>query len=288
MLAQEAKFTSANVMVLTDFDADGVRIAFDIEGITRIGIDFDTIKEINKRIELELKGDESAPEAPLVDEDEDEDESVYKPDVDDIDPPFGDIGILDFDELVESRGDSDFWKSLKYLTEGIKRKSVGNHKLIPITGTPHEKLYINYLLQKQSYDRIKIKTTNLEFLEENRIELNTIMTEIGAKRFWIWMYSKIVETFPTRDYTRVIQVPPYKITLPILDKLNSIVDMKIEDCIQDERRVIMDELYQVRGLLNTDVKMDEIDERLNEIVNEDEDIIKFTRKLEKLVKSSFS
>ena len=53
-------------MVLTDFDADGVRIAFDIEGITRIGIDFDTIKEINKRIELELKGDESAPEAPLV------------------------------------------------------------------------------------------------------------------------------------------------------------------------------------------------------------------------------
>ena len=64
--------------------------------------------------------------------------------------------------------------------------------------------------------------------------------------------------------------------------------MKIEDCIQDERRVIMDELYQVRGLLNTDVKMDEIDERLNEIVNEDEDIIKFTRKLEKLVKSSFS
>ena len=286
MLAQEAKYYNANVMVLTDFDADGVRIAFDIEGITRIGIDFDTIKEINKRIELELKGDESAPAVPPVDEDEDEnEESVYKPDMDDLDPPFGDIEILDFDELVEGRGDSDFWKSLKYLTEGIKRKSVGNHKLIPITGTPHEKLYINYLLQKQSYDGIK--TTNLEFLEENRIELNAIMTEIGAKRFWNWLYAKIVETFPTRDYTRVIQVPPYKIILPILDRLNSIVDMKIADCIQDERRVIMDELWQVRGLLNTDAKMDEIDERLNDIVNDDEDITKFSRKLEKLVKSSF-
>ena len=282
MLAQEAKSTKANVMVLTDFDADGVRIAFDIEGITRIGIDFDTIKEINKRIELELKGDEFAPAVTPVDEDE----SVYKPDMDDLDPPFGDIETLDFDELVESRGDSDFWKSLKYLTEGIKRKSVGNHKLIPVTGTPHEKLYIHYLLQKQSYDGIK--TTNLEFLEENRIELNTIMTEIGAKRFWNWMYAKIVETFPTRDYTRVIQVPPYKITLPILDRLSSIVDMKIADCIQDERRVIMDELLQVRGLLNTGAKMDEIDGRLTEIVNEDEDITKFTRKLEKLVKSSFS
>ena len=141
------------------------------------------------------------------------------------------------------------------------------------------------MLQKQSYDGIK--TTNLEFLEENRIELNTIMTEIGAKRFWNWLYAKIVETFPTRDYTRVIQVPPYKIILPILDRLNSIVDMKIADCIQDEKRVIMDELWQVRGLLNTDAKMDEIDERLNDIVNDDEDITKFTRKLEKLVKSSF-
>ena len=125
MLAQEAKYYNANVMVLTDFDAGGVRIAFDIEGITRIGIDFDTIKEINKRIELELKGDKSHSGncGWIQDEDENE-ESVYKPDMDDLDPPFGDIEILDFDELVEGRGDSDFWKSLKYLTEGIKRNSV--------------------------------------------------------------------------------------------------------------------------------------------------------------------
>jgi hypothetical protein len=47
MLAHEADETGANVMVLTDFDADGIKIAFHVEGITRIGIDFDTVEEIN-------------------------------------------------------------------------------------------------------------------------------------------------------------------------------------------------------------------------------------------------
>src|SRR6476620_2490879 len=96
---------------------------------------------------------------------------------------------------------------------------------------------------KQTYDGTE--TTNLEFHEENRIKLNTIMTEIGAKRFWNWLYAKIVKTFPTRNYTRVIPVPPYKITLPVLDRLNLIVDKQIEACIQDERVAIRNELYQV-------------------------------------------
>ena len=69
------------------------------------------------------------------------------------------------------------------------------------------------------------KETYLKFLKENRIELNTIMTQIGAKRFWNWLYSQIIKTFPTRRYYgRVIRVPPYKITLPVIDKLNKILD----------------------------------------------------------------
>ena len=49
---------------------------------------------------------------------------------------------------------------------------------------------------------------------------------------------------------------------------------------------LLDELYKVKGLLNTDVKMEQIHERLTDVVNEDENLTKFSKKLERLVKSS--
>ena len=65
------------------------------------------------------------------------------------------------------------------------------------------------------------------------------MTQIGAKRFWNWLYSQIIKIFPTRQYYgRVIHVPPYEITLPVIEKLNKIVDKQIKDCIRDEAFVI--------------------------------------------------
>lgn len=114
------------------------------------------------------------------------------------------------------------------------------------------------------------------------------MTQIGPKRFWNWLYSQIIKVFPTRKYYgRVLYVPPYKITLPIIEELNKIVDKQIKDCIRDEAFVIVDELYKVKGLLNTNVKREQIHERLTDVVNEDENLTQFSKKLERLVKSSF-
>jgi hypothetical protein len=291
MLVHEARRTGANAMILTDYDSDGIKIAYNVEGITRIGIDFSSVNEINALIRKELgsedeedKSEEDEPEAPPAYQEE-EDESVYKPDMDDLDPAYGEIEELELDELVEGRGVNDNWTSLSYLTQGLKRKSISNHKLIPIKGTRHEKLYIDYLNQKHSYNREQI--TNLEFLEENRIELNTIMTEIGAKRFWNWLYSKIIELFPTRNYARVIPVPPYEITLPVLDRLNSLAAAMINESIKYEKRNILNGLYFVRGHLNIDEKMYEIDDRLNDKKNANDEIIKLDKKLKKVVKSTF-
>ena len=89
MLATEAERKGANVMILTDFDTDGVKIAFELEGVTRIGIDFETIDQINKQLKAELNGEDPfTPESPPVvpvDDDED-DESIYKPDTEDLEP----------------------------------------------------------------------------------------------------------------------------------------------------------------------------------------------------------
>ena len=285
MLAMEAKRKGANVMVLTDFDADGIKIAFELEGITRIGIDFESLDQINKHIEAELKGEDpfELELPPVGEEKEDDDESIYKPDMEDLEPELNDI--LDIDELIEGRNPASTWKGLEYLTQGLKRKNVFNHTLIPIENTLHEKRYINYLntIYNDDYE------TYLDFLETNRIELNTIMTQIGAKRFWNWLYSEIIKTFPTRQYNyRIIGVPPYKITLPILEKLNKMVQKQIRDCILDEEITISIELNKVEGFLNTQVKKEQIHERLTDIVDNDENIIKFSERLEQWIDSSFN
>ena len=292
MLATEAKRTDGNVMILTDFDTDGVKIAFELEGVTRIGIDFESIDQINEYIETELNGEdpfEPEPESPEegpVDDDDEADESIYKPDMEDLEPELNDI--LDLNELIEGRDATDTWKSLEYLTQGLKRKSAMNSARVPIEYTPHEKQYIKYLNKIYDGDGKYNGQTYLEFLETNRIELNTVMTQIGAKRFWNWLYSQIIKTFPTRQYDyRVIGVPPYIITLPIMDKLNEIIDKQIRDCTLDEVVAISGELRKVKGLLNTDVKREQIHERLTNVVNEDENLTKFSKKLERLVKSSF-
>ena len=60
-------------MILTDFDTDGIKIAFQLEGITRIGIDFESVDQINEQLEAELNGDDPfAPETPEVEPVEDE------------------------------------------------------------------------------------------------------------------------------------------------------------------------------------------------------------------------
>jgi hypothetical protein len=55
ILAQLAKEHDANVAILSDFDAAGISLAISLKGIIRIGVDFDTIDEINKFPELKTK-----------------------------------------------------------------------------------------------------------------------------------------------------------------------------------------------------------------------------------------
>ena len=73
--------------------------------------------------------------------------------MEDLDPELGDVDILDLDELVEGRDATDTWTSLKYLTQGLERKSKSNHKLVPIKRTEHEIQYINYLNKTYNDDR---------------------------------------------------------------------------------------------------------------------------------------
>jgi hypothetical protein len=272
MLMQEARHYGANVMLLNDFDAEGVHMAFSIEGITRLGINASSIDEINV-----LEKCEDCPNGGL-----DAEEFVYLPDREDLQPKG--IDTLDPVDLAEERNIGYHWTNLDWLIKGFKKKDQDSSTKIPITDTEHEKWYQNYLQQTFKFDGEE-EITYIAFLKDKRIELNTIMNEIGPKRFWNWLYSKMVETFPTRDYNRAIRVPPYSITLPIIEYLNEMVETVIERCIEEETQTITDELSNVRGLLDTDAKIEGIHDILSDIVNEDDEVQKLTKKVEALIKS---
>jgi hypothetical protein len=48
---------------------------------------------------------------------------------------------------------------------------------------------------------------DLDYLETKRIHLDIVMEEVGNEKFWQWILDKLEETFPIRNYNRVISIP---------------------------------------------------------------------------------
>ena len=52
----------------------------------------------------------------------------------------------------------------------------------------------------------------IDYLEDKRIEINSVIAELDNNaRFWVWIIEKLREQFPTRDYTRSVNIPEYVI-----------------------------------------------------------------------------
>ena len=45
------------------------------------------------------------------------------------------------------------------------------------------------------------------FLETTRIEIDAILAQVGAERFWNWIMERLKELYPTRNYNRAIELP---------------------------------------------------------------------------------
>jgi len=109
MLAEEARKQSVNLAILTDFDASGINLAYNINRVIRIGADLKMLEEFNEQ------KDENG-------------------------TPFEQLDPL---ELMESYNGADHWKWCETLSKGaIRNKS--NNKLYYAT-TQHDKDYIKFL-----------------------------------------------------------------------------------------------------------------------------------------------
>jgi hypothetical protein len=161
-----------HLAVLTDCDSSGVGIGLKIPGAIRLGIDINTIKEIN-----------------------------------DANPGLG----LKLEDLVEGTKPNSHWKALVNLCKGkgkiyndiIKSINPRSEALRQINASRE------YLLQRP-FETEDI--TFVEYLKDHRIELNTILAAAGPQAFWNWLRYKVLQVWPNRDGRRAIFFNNYMLT----------------------------------------------------------------------------
>jgi excinuclease UvrABC nuclease subunit len=115
----------------------------------------------------------------------------------------------------------------------------------------------------------------IDYLKDKRIELNSIMSRIGEikrdKRkgpqlLWKWLKAEIIETFPTRNLNRAIDVPEFVLTESMED-FKEKLEQSITDYLEPMVRKRIRQLGEVKGLINKDEKLWEIrSEFLDEVL----------------------
>jgi hypothetical protein len=238
-----------HLAVLTDCDSSGVGIGLKIPGAIRLGIDINTLKEINEA-----------------------------------NPGLG----LKLEDLVEGTKQNSHWEALvnlcnskgKIYNDIIKSSSSRSEAIRQINASRQ------YLLQRPFNDGRTKDITFIEYLKDDRIELNTILAAVGPGAFWNWLRYKLLQVWPNRDYRRATFMNDYMLT-PTMTKFVQWCQETTTPIIAHRVAEAMEELSNVRGLIddihnkkqeieddilndtllnNNEIK--ELDKRLQEIMNE--------------------
>ena len=127
------------------------------------------------------------------------------------------------------------------------------------------------------YGRVEKKTYqhNLEYLGKNRIEIDSIMSAVGAARFWKFVIKRLVKQFPERDYNRSLTIPDNmkpSIHFAFVNMLNA----KVKEILKDDIKKIKDELRTYKGVIK------DVDKKQQQIFNDLQDLIDKSTSLEPL------
>jgi hypothetical protein len=75
----------------------------------------------------------------------------------------------------------------------------------------------------------------LDFLKKRRIEINAVKNKVGAKKLWSWVFDKLEEIYPNRNYNRAVEMPqPHWFRPPQLLQLNELVDKRLKRVLMPE------------------------------------------------------
>jgi hypothetical protein len=98
----------------------------------------------------------------------------------------------------------------------------------------------------------------IDYLRDNRIELNTILATAGPQAFWNWLRYKLLQVWPNRDYRRAITIDDYKLT-PTMARF-------VKWCQETTRPIIADRVAEAtEGLSSVSGLIDDIHYKKQEI-----------------------
>jgi hypothetical protein len=127
---------------------------------------------------------------------------------------------------------------------------------------------------------------DIDFLKKNKIELDAILAAVGSERLWDYLMNKLKESYPTRDYSRVISSkPPLAGHLPqAIKNFESYIGNYIDSLTANERKKIESELKDIEGFIDVKEKRQEIDKRLGKQIENDKHLMDISSKIEEMAK----
>jgi hypothetical protein len=127
---------------------------------------------------------------------------------------------------------------------------------------------------------------DIDFLKKNKVELDAVLSHVGSERLWNYLMDKLKESYPTKDYSRVISSK-----LPLLDQypqtigdFNQYIHNHVNSLIAKESEKIDSELKEVEGFIDVEEKRQEIDKRLGKQIENDGHLMDIASKIEEMVK----
>ena len=122
----------------------------------------------------------------------------------------------------------------------------------------------------------------IKYLEgRKRIEIDSVLAEVGSKKFWNFVMKELDSIFPERNYNRSIKVPDH--VLPTLfEKFNESVIGIVSEIQAPKRTKKREELGKIEGFLEVKLKTEEIKEDLRSDVETDDVKNKISEEFKKL------
>ena len=150
--------------------------------------------------------------------------------------------------------------------------------------TPEDNSHYKHLKEKAKRDP-KLKS-QLDYLKHHRVEIDSVLAEVGNEKFWNYIIEKLEQIFPNRNYNKSIDVKDYVLPKEV-DNLITNIHNKVSGLQLEEREKIKQELKNTEGFLDVKSKVVEIEERLRSVCKNDdvkkiisEQIEKFSSSLE--------
>ena len=130
----------------------------------------------------------------------------------------------------------------------------------------------------------RFKDVDVDFLDEERVELDAILANVGDERFFQYITDTLTDLYPKRDYNRAIEIPSEHLHARHEESIYMIND-QIQRIICDESDNIKEELSGILGFIDIKEKLKEIQERLRKKLAANPYYEDFANKLNELVES---